>query len=296
MAYYQLDNFLKELEYNPKYQVVNKKDYKENQYIRELFPAVVKYCGSNGSKDVYYCENMNAYLKNCDKLFADFPNGELLVEEYLNGDQFIVEVLVKDRKVHIAALVEQEIQYLNEHFIITGYNLIINYARSYFEKLKRAVISIISRLGLENGPCHLEMRHVNNEWKLVEINPRISGAGMNKLLSIGFGFNLVEETLKLALKEKFNISPRFTKNSFAEYVILEDKGILQRITGRAEVINSPGIEYTYVKPRRGTLLSPPTSLGNRYAYVIATGKSEEEAKENAKLAAKKIVFHIHKEP
>jgi biotin carboxylase len=283
---------LNDTPYNPESRVVTEKTYRSERNIRDLLPAVVKYSDSNGSKDVYYCENMDAYYKYCERLFREYPDSQLIVEEYLDGQQFIVETLVSDRNVHIVALVEQEIDFLNEHFIITGYNLITNTHRSYYEKMKTAVEAIISKHGLVNGPCHLEMRLTKGKWKLVEVNPRISGAGMNKLLKIGFGINLVEETLKLAMKQEINLERRFSKNTFAQYVILEEGGVLRKITGRQEVLESPGVEYVYVKPKRGSYLSPPTSLGNRYAYVIATGSSESEARENAKNAASKIMFHL----
>ncbi|NLW48387.1 MAG: ATP-grasp domain-containing protein [Firmicutes bacterium] len=286
---------LNDTPYNPAYLVVTQKNYRTDQNIRNLLPAVVKYHDSNGSKDVYYCENIEAYYKYCERLFREYPGSKLIVEEYLEGHQFIVETLVVDRKVHIVGLIEQEVDFVNEHFIITGYNLITNMHRSYYEKLKTAVETIISKHGLENGPCHLEMRLTKGKWKLVEANPRISGAGMNKLLKIGFGINLVAETLKLAMKQEIDLEPRFYKNTFAQYIILEEEGILRKITGRKEVLDSPGVEYVYIKPKKGSYLQLPTSLGNRYAYVIATGRSEAEARANAKNAAEKIVFHLFTE-
>ena len=136
------------------------------------------------------------------------------------------------------------------------------------------------------------MRLVKGNWKLIEINPRISGAGMNRLLDIGYGINLVQETLKLALKKEVDLEPKHNKHTFAQYVTLDRSGILKKTTGKREVLNSPGVEYIYVKPRKGSYLSPPSSLGNRYAFVIATGSTEKEARWNAKSAAEKIVFHL----
>lgn len=283
---------LKDTPYNPKYQIIDRENRAEDDTIRRMLPVVVKYIESNGSKDVYFCDNMEAYKKYTEKLFNIYPNGTLLVEEFLNGPQVIVEVLTVNRKVNIVAIIEQEITFINEHFIITGYNLVINYSLDFYEKLRIAVEKIIAKYGLENGPSHLEMRIVNGNWKLVEINPRISGAGMNQLLHIGLGFNLVEETLKLAMHQRINITPKFRRHTYAEYVILDKQGVLRRITGREQVLESPGVKYVYVKPKKGRLLTPPTSLGGRYAYVIAIGESKREARNNAKTAAAKIVFHL----
>lgn len=81
----------------------------------------------------------------------------------------------------------------------------------FYESLKVAVKDIIELHGLENGSCHLEMRLVNKQWKLVETNPRISGSGMNEFLEIGLGINLVKETLKLALGKEPDLEPKHKK-------------------------------------------------------------------------------------
>ncbi|UZM97127.1 hypothetical protein OL548_17875 [Lysinibacillus sp. MHQ-1] len=46
----------------------------------------------------------------------------------------------------------------------------------------------------------------------------------------------------------------------------------------------------YVKPRKGTFLTPPLSMGHRYAYVIAQGSTLSEARNHATNAAKEIKF------
>ena len=134
------------------------------------------------------------------------------------------------------------------------------------------------------------MRLVDKQWKLIETNPRISGSGMNEFLQIGLGINLVKETLKLALGETPDLEPKFKKHTFAQYIIVKQKGILNRILGKRTAQSSPNVKSVYIKPKKGALLTPPESMGNRYAYVIATGKTENEAKKNAKYAASKIKF------
>ena len=285
-------DLLKETKYNPDYEIINQDNYKT--YEPQInFPLVLKYFQSSGSKDVYYCIDKENYQKYLEKLFSTYPGGTVLLEEYLNGPQYIVEALVIDKKVDIVAIINQEINLHSDHFIVTGYSLQLNYSIEFFDDLKNAVNEIIENHGYENGPCHLEMRNVDGQWKLIEINPRISGAGMNQMLYFGLGINLVEETLKLALNLNVNLWPKFLRNIFAEYVVINDYGFLERITGKQLILNSPGVQYVYVKPKKGTYLSPPTSLGGRYAYIIASGKTKEKARDNAKNAAAKITFHLY---
>lgn len=278
--------------YNPQYKVINKDNYQDYDEIHKMLPVVIKYIESNGSKDVYYCNSLNSYRHYVNLLLNQYPNCIILVEEFLDGPQYIIEAVAINKKIIIEAIIEQEIVFTNNHFIITGYSLGLNYQKGFSMKLKKAVDDILELHKLENGPCHLEMRLVEDEWKLIEINPRISGAGMNQLIEIGLGYSLVEEHLKLSLNKKTNFNPRFQKNTFAEYIILDKSGVLKMITGRENVLRSEGVKYVYVKPRKGTVLTTPVSLGNRYAFVIATGDTKEYARINAKNGARKIHFHL----
>lgn len=236
-----------------------------------MLPVVIKYIESNGSKDVYFCNSLCCYQHYIDLVRSQYPNCIILVEEFLKGPQYIVEAVAINKKIVIEAIRKREIEFINNHFIITGYSLGFDYENKFYLKLKNTVEDILEQHELENGPCHLEMRLVNDEWKLIEINPRISCAGMNQLIEIGLGYSLVEEHLKFALNQKTNFIPRHQKNTFSEYVILNKRGILQRITGREQVLKCEGVKCVYVKPKKGTVLTPPISLGNRYAFVIATG-------------------------
>jgi biotin carboxylase len=278
--------------YNPKYKVLDQNNFDDYTGINKMLPVVIKYIKSNGSKDVYFSNDLESYKQYVNHLFKQYKNCIILVEEFLDGKQYIVEAVAINKKITIEAIIEQEIKFINDHFIITGYSLGIDYPDPFYNKLKKAVEEILELHHFENGPCHLEMRYVKGEWKLVEINPRISGAGMNQFLEIGLGYSLVEEHLKLSLNLSPNFKPRHEINTFAEYIILDREGILERITGRTQVMRSEGIKFIYIKPRRGTYLMTPTSLGNRYAFVIATGESKDIAMKNAKRAASKIIFHL----
>lgn len=90
----------------------------------------------------------------------------------------------------------------------------------------------------------------------------------------------------------YNIKPRYKTPCFSQYVVISDTGILKKVTGKNRAIKSQGVKAVYVKPRKNAKLTPPMSMGDRYAYVIATGDSEEDAKQNAKHAASQINFSL----
>lgn len=279
--------------YAPKYWVLNK-DSSLDEYLNELlpnFPLMMKSPQSTGSKDVFQVNDKKQLIKGYSALLNKFPNDPVIIEEYLSEPQYLVEAVVVAGKVHIIAIFKQDIQQ-QKRFIVTGYNLMLNPNYEFHRKIKSAVLGIIKLHGLTNGPCHLELRQKNDKWKLIEINPRISGAGMNRMILGGYGINLVEETLKMALGIKPDFTKKFRKHIYSQYVTVEVQGILESVTGKNRAKRSQGVLYVYVKPRKGTYLYPPLSMGHRYAYVIATGNSEEEAIRNSKNAASAIQFSL----
>ncbi|MGE6754192.1 ATP-grasp domain-containing protein [Rossellomorea sp. NPDC071047] len=293
----QSRELLKNSSVTPEYwTVVTKAESEELEpKIKNKFPLVMKSPKSTGSKDVYKVGNLIEYRKRYNTLSTLYENQPILIEEYLPEPQYLVEVVVHKGKVHIMAIIKQDIQY-NRRFIVMGYKLILNPRVSFSNGLMKAIKEIVSKHGLETGPCHLELRRKGNQWKLIEINARISGAGMNNMIKAAYGINLVEEMLKMALGNDPDLTPKFQKNVYMQYVTVEKKGTLEKVTGKSKALESKGVVEVYVKPRKGSVITPPLSMGHRYAYVTAVGNTAIEAEANAKKAAAEIQFWIKESP
>lgn len=279
-------NFLKNQPYSPKFFLLKPNESFSNNLA---FPLIVKSPKSTGSKDVLLANDTDQLKKHLSHLRSKNPRETIMVEEYIEGPQYLVEALVYKRQANIIGIIEQEITQ-GKRFIITGYGVLVKAPKEIQTGLEEVLQSIVKAFNIENGALHLELRLTKNGWKLIEINPRISGGAMNTMLHAAFGFNLVEETLKLFLGERPDINPKHRKFVYTKYVIVESKGILDKVIGRNRATNSPGVVDVYVKPKRGTLLTPPLSMGHRYAYVIAEGATLADAKNKAINAAKEIKF------
>lgn len=145
---------------------------------------------------------------------------------------------------------------------------------------------------MKNGACHLEMRLVKGELKLIEINPRISGGVMNRIIEVGFGINLVEETIQLILGNEPCLTKKHCKFVYAHYLTVDPIGKLSKVTGKNRSSQYAGVEEVYIKPRKGQILRPPLSMGDRYGYILASSDDKEEAKRIAREAASEVRFYI----
>ncbi|MFG3614176.1 ATP-grasp domain-containing protein [Rummeliibacillus stabekisii] len=255
------------------------------------FPLIVKSPMSKASKDVYLVKNRFELRKIMKKFLRIYPDQQILLEEYLDGPQYLVEVLVHKGKINIVAVFKQEIT-KELKFIVTGYAVQLNVKDDLYKKLSSTVESIMNDLKVANAACHLEIRYVNGNWKLIEINPRISGGAMNRMIEEAFGINLVEETIKLYLGDEPNVDRKHEKHLYTHYITINSVGRLLKVTGKKRAANEPGVREVYIKSRKKAVIRPPISMGHRYGYVMATGETLDEAKENALNAFKKIKFYI----
>lgn len=255
------------------------------------FPVIVKSSSSTGSKDVIRVTDHVQLQKQVRKLREKAPEESVIIEEFIEGQQYLVEALVYERQIMIAGIIQQEITF-GKRFIITGYGVMSKVPKELENSIRSVLTSIMQHFAIENGAFHIEMRLTKKGWRLIEINPRISGGAMNQMLKAAFGFDLAEETVKLYLGEQPSIVPAHRTFIFTQYVIVNERGILEKVTGKGRAKKTPGVVEVYVKPKKGTLLMPPLSMGHRYAYVIATGETLSAAKKTAKQAAKEIHFHF----
>ncbi|WP_281659053.1 ATP-grasp domain-containing protein [Halobacillus sp. Cin3] len=257
----------------------------------EQLPFILKSPVSNGSKDVLLIKDKEAFLDACTYFKRQSGLSSLLLEEYVEGPQYLIEIIVEHGTVQLAAVIEQIIS-KEARFIITGYLMPAPLSDSSTEELQTTIENIVHHLGLTHGTCHAEMRKTDSGWKLIEINPRISGSAVNQLIYESTGISLVKETLKLNLGDRIDCIPKKQLSAYAHFITIQGRGKLIKVTGKQKAKTVASIKKVYVKPRRGAILSAPVSMGHRYAYVIASSPDKDEAVNAAKSAAEKIKFHL----
>ncbi|KAB2329987.1 ATP-grasp domain-containing protein [Cytobacillus depressus] len=254
-------------------------------------PLIIKSPVSNGSKDVFLAETTDELKQTLQSLHDQTPDLPILIEEYLKGPQYLVEVLVQNRKIEIVGVIEQETTY-EDIFIIVGYQFPAQLKDDEYTSLIISVHDIIQKLGLKDGSCHLEMRNVHGAWKLVEINPRMSGGAMNRIIEEGTGINLIKEILKQNVGEEVSLTKTREVHVYAKYLTFETSGELLYVAGEDLAWEHDGVKYVYVKPLLGKIVTAPYSMGQRYACVIAAGNSPENAKATAISAAQELKFYL----
>ncbi|WP_026694590.1 ATP-grasp domain-containing protein [Peribacillus kribbensis] len=285
--------FLHGKPYSPMYFIFKKNDTIPNllKQARGKFPLIVKLPQSCGSKDVFLVTSERQLWYRIKNIQKKTPETDILIEEYLDGPQVIVEAIVHKGNINIAAIIEQKIT-KSERFIVTGYSISSELDPVSYNSLMSVSHEIIRDLGLVNGNCHLELRCVSENWKLIEANPRISGGVMNNLIKEAYGIDYAEQIIKVYLGSEPVLTRDREDTVCAHFMTVDSAGELIKVTGRNQASNVPGVVEVFIKPKKGDFLMPPLSMGNRCGYVLAKCSSKAETETIALDAASLIKFHI----
>ena len=176
--------------HTPLFTKVKDNSKKERKRIAEKvgFPLIVKPTNLTASILVSICyheEELEAVLRRSfrklKKLYGDDNRKEipgLLAEAYMEGDMYSVDAYVNSRgTVHFCPMVK----------VVTGKNIghddFYNYLHITPTALKKETVGKacsvaemgIHALGLRNTTAHVELMRVDDDWKLIEIGPRVGG-------------------------------------------------------------------------------------------------------------------------
>lgn len=284
---------LERKEYSPWYVVIQSSQSLDSVIprVKDRFPLVLKMPLSCGSKDVFLVYSESQLRHRIRYIRNRYLHKDVMIEEYLVGPQYMVEVIAYKGEIEVVAVIEQEVT-KKERFIVTGYSISSEIDQELYNSLVEVSKKIIVDLGLETGNCHLELRHIEGKWKLIEVNPRISGGVMNRLIVESHHFNYAEQILKLYIGQKPYLKKGKICSVYAHYIITNTIGILSSVTGIHKASEIPGVVSIFIKPRIGHLVIPPLAMGQRLGYVLAKGKTSKEAKTIALNAASHIQFHV----
>jgi len=238
-------------------------------------------------EDVLVANDLTELERSIQHLSNKHPDQPVFIEEYQDGPQYLVETIIDAGMVHIIAVVKQEFAE-EKPFSVTDYSLQKGLERDFYERLYEYINSVIKAFPITKGACHLKLKFVHGEWKLIEVSPRISGGAMNAMIEKAYGINLVEQTIRLYLGETPQLTKQWERNIHTHYVTINASGQLLKVTGRKRAARCKGVEEIYIKPKKGMIVSS----GKRYAYAIAKGDTAEQAKINAQTAAKELQFYL----
>lgn len=234
-------------------------------------PVVVKPVAGSGSIATRLCADLgevraaaSAVLDADPAALALPPQGAVLVEEYLRGAEYSVETLDE----HAIGVTRK---YLGPepHFVEVGHDFPAPADERAAEPLRAAAVDALRALGLGWGAAHVELRDTPAGPRIVEVNPRLAGGMIPRMVQEALGIDMIAYVVARAAGRA--APPRASRSWSASirFLVAAGPGRLIEIEGVEAARRLPFVVDVGLTARPGQDIVIRHSFQDRLGYVIA---------------------------
>lgn len=249
------------------------------------FPLVIKPIDNAGSRGVQLISDISE-LKNAYEEAMTYSNSStVLVEKVLHGPQISTESVVWRGEVYTFALADRNYEreeFYAPYFIENGINFPSILPAKQQAEIMDMVNLTIKALGINFGAAKGDIIMHDGMPHIIEMACRTSGGwfGAGSIPS-ATGVNPIKPLLQMAMGEEPDLEslvPIKQLGCAQRYWIPQEAATFQMASGFEEVAQLPGVTmFNHFFPIMGTRLEKARHHAQRYAQVICTGVTREEA-------------------
>ena len=201
------------------------------------FPAVAKPATRHSSQGVCTVRDRAELSTQLN----DYPAQEtILVEQKITGQEYSVESLIQDGKSLYSSVTRKETTDVDSQYFVEMAHTVPAVRDDAWDSVQRANVTMLDRLGVENGITHAEFRlDEHGEAHLIEVAARTPGDGIMVLYRLATGRRMEPEILRIALGEPADY-PEARRYARQVYVA-HRPGILSDVQ-----VDWPGVEARWV--------------------------------------------------
>lgn len=258
-------------------------------------PCVIKPSDGSGSKGVSLVYK-EAQLKDAIRYAYDNARyGEFYAESLIPGEEYSAEAFVYNGETYVYAIVKTtfeknpatgEISYGHR----TPSGLPAKQERMIEEEVKKAIRALNITMASVNFDIILSKE--DGKPYVIDCGIRV---GQNLLAShlvpLSRGVSIIDNTISLALGEAVDAVPKFTK-CIATRLLIYKPGTISEIKPMDDVIGKNGVIDVVLRKKCGDLQNEYREKSDSCGWVITTGKTPDEAEENASIAKKILENYI----
>jgi argininosuccinate lyase len=237
------------------------------------FPVVVKPVAGSGSIGVRRCADPAEAAAAAAAVLAGAgravgtglpPQDTVLVESYLAGPEFSVETF-DDRVVGVAR------KHLGPEprFVETGHDFPAPLDPAPAAALGEAAVAALRALGLGWGAAHVELRLTAAGPRIVEVNPRLAGGMIPRMVEEATGIDLIELLVARVAGERPVPAPTRAGAASIRFLVARTAGRLVDVDGVDAAGRVPGVVEVGVTAGPGQEVLVRGSFQDRLGYVLA---------------------------
>jgi biotin carboxylase len=261
-------------------------------------PVIIKPVDGFGSQNIFALRHPAdlALLRQMPHIIADAPgayglgvvaHGAMLVERLLEG-QLVGCDTMSSAGQHRLLGVNEKLFFPAPSFAIAGGCFTANCGQ--FAGLEAYVFGLLDAIGFDHGAAHIEIMLTPDGPMLVEINPRLVGARIPRLISAALGRCVHDDVMVLHTMGELPPPASTPMHAVTRWVVANEPGILAEI--RLPHVASPGFVQATMLARPGQAITPPFDNADRLGFVMTrhTNRATAEALAEQIVAQTQVVL------
>jgi biotin carboxylase len=245
-------------------------------------PVLIKPADGYGSQNIVLLrdpEDIDPFLSPLDDLLpchADYglgvyANDRLVVERYMEGAMIGCDTLTVNGE-HRLLGIHEKLFFNPPSFAIRGG--CFTPRCTAFEAIERYVFAVLDAVEFDWGAAHTELMLTENGMHVIEINPRLVGAKIPRLVSYALNRSLHEDVIAVHLGEPVYQSETPSLVAVTRWIVAHQPGVLEQI--ECPPWNDPRIRCVELLKKTREFVQPPFNNGDRLGYVMVCGEHRGE--------------------
>ena len=251
-----------------------------NTFINKNGTSVLKPIYGTASKSVLKINNVEKNKEQIEKLMQDCFDQDLVIEEYIDGKEYALEGTIINSELKKIVIFDKPVEYKHPYFEESIYIT----PSELSSEVEKRVVSIVDKackkIGLEDGPVHVEFKINENQIFIIEVNPRMIGGLCSRCLSFGLFKVSLEEIILHAFMNNELKNIELLSNYVGVLMIPTPKSGKFISINKKELENIPNISNVEISVSEGSdLLEPP--YGDKYlGFAFSQGIDKKTVNES----------------
>jgi biotin carboxylase len=272
----------------PPFELATSNDALKAVVERLGLPVLIKPADGYGSQNIValrYPEDLDPLLSPLNDLLpchTDYglgvrANDRLLVERFMAGTVIGCDTLTANGH-HQLLGIHAKLFFEPPSFAIRGGCFMPN--RPEFAAIERYLFSVLDAVEFDWGAAHTELMLTSEGPRLIEINPRLVGAKIPRLVGYALDRSLHADLIALHVGEKLQIAPQdSTGAAVTRWIVAGQTGILDHV--QLPRWKNARIRCVELLKKPGDPIRPPLENADRVGYVMVCAPTTNEAEQLA---------------
>jgi biotin carboxylase len=246
-------------------------------------PVLIKPSDGYGSQNIVVLEHeddLAPWMSPLEDMLpsrADYglgvkANDRLLVEQYMTGVVIGCDTLTHNGQ-HTLLGVNEKLFFEPPSFAIRGGCFMPN--KGQFKAIETYVFALLDAVGFDCGATHIELMLNEQGLSLVEINPRLVGAKIPRLINLACKRSIHSDLIDVHLGQAVAPFTEASEVAVTRWIVAEQTATLAKV--ELPTFQDPRIACIELLKHNGESVRPPMENADRIGYVMSCAVTRKEA-------------------